>query len=506
MSKVSLLLSVILTSVVASLSFCQPPKQEDLISGVIKNDFLINDDTTGGCSQQHSAVASGSGGSFVVCWEDYRNGEADIYAQIYDSSGEAVGHSFRVNDDKGANNQLKPSVAMDSVRGFVICWYDYRNPPYRPDVYAQRYSSSGEAIGSNFKVNMGEGTVYQEYPPSVAMDASGGFVICWTDDNYNDDIYAQRYDSSGQAVSSNFRVNDDETPYRQVAPSVSVNTCGDFVVCWQCMRDWYIFARRYNSSGDPLGSSFKVNDRDSTYYQHYSPSIAMDSSGAFIVCWEDKRNGDDDIYAQRYNSYGNTIGVNFRVNNDEGTSDQWGSSVSIGSSGEFIICWQDKRNGNWDIYAQRYTPDGDTSGTNFKMNDDQGSKNQENPSVSGGSGKWLVCWTDYRNGRHNQDIYAQRLNYRGKLGSGNFLVNDDIGTADELRPVVAVSDSGNFVVCWTDGRRGHWDIYAQRFDSKGQAMGINFRVNDDTGTEDQQYPSISMDGRRKLCHLLARST
>jgi len=499
MSKASLLFSLILILVVASLSFGQPPKGRELISGVIKNDFLVNDDTTGGCSQQHSAVAGGSGGSFVVCWEDYRNGEPDIYAQIFDSLGGTIGHSFLVNDDAGANEQFRPSVAMGPNGEFVICWFDHRIHEYwDPDLYAQRYSSSGQPIGSNFKVSSGEGTAYQDYPPSVSMDASGGFVICWTDysSEYNDDIYAQRYDSSGQAVDGNFRVNDDEGRRREDAPSVAVNTRGDFVVCWEHKVDENrdIYARRYSSSGTPLGPSFKVNEGDSTYYQHPSPSIAMDTSGAFVVCWEDKRNGNADIYAQRYDLEGNGIGLNFRVNDDVGATDQWGPSVSIGLSGDFMICWQDRRNGNWDIFAQHYTPSGDTSGANFRVNDDQGSENQENPSVSVVGERWLICWTDNRNGRHNQDIYAQRLDNGGKIEGENFLVNDDMGTADELHPAIAVSDSGDFIVCWTDGRQGNWDVCAQRFGSKGQAIGINFRVNDDTGAEDQQYPSISMDG------------
>ncbi len=473
-------------------------KRRNQFTGVVRNDFLVNDDVTGGCCQKHSAVAGRNRGNFVVCWEDYRNGEPEIYAQRYDSSGEAIGKGFRVNDDKGANAQERPAIAIDSSGNFVICWFDHRNHYGNPDVYAQRYNSSGEPLGVNFKVNNGEGTAYQEYPPSVSMDASGGFVICWTDYSleYNDDIYAQRYNSSGQAMGGNFRVNDDEEERREDAPSVSANAEGDFVICWEHMGDsnWDIYARQYSSAGVPLGPSFKVNEGSSTYYQHPSPSIAIDTSGAFVVCWEDKRNGDTDIYAQRYDPNGNAIGHNFRVNEDEEGGEQWGPVVSIGDFGSFIICWQDKRNSNWDIYAQLYNPDGDASGGNFKVNNDQGFTDQEGPSVSMTGGEWIVCWTDGRNGEHNQDIYAQRLNYGGEMKGGNFLVNDDEGTADELYPSVAIDDSGNFVVCWTDGRRGNLDIYAQLFDPEGEAMGANFRVNDDTGTEDQLHPSISMDG------------
>ncbi len=45
-------------------------------------------------------------------------------------------------------------------------------------------------------------------------------------------------------------------------------------------------------------------------------SLSMDTEGNFIICWHDNRNDDWDIYAQRYNSLGDTLGANFRVNSD----------------------------------------------------------------------------------------------------------------------------------------------------------------------------------------------
>jgi hypothetical protein len=49
----------------------------------------------------------------------------------------------------------------------------------------------------------------------------------------------------------------------------------------------------------------------------------MDGSGNFVVVWEDKQNGNYDIYGQRYSSRGAKLGTNFLVSDDGGSSYQF---------------------------------------------------------------------------------------------------------------------------------------------------------------------------------------
>ena len=60
--------------------------------------------------------------------------------------------NFKVNDDQGIEFQTDPSISADNKGNFFIVWEDDRNVNYN-DIYAQRYSSDGTAVGSNFKVN-----------------------------------------------------------------------------------------------------------------------------------------------------------------------------------------------------------------------------------------------------------------------------------------------------------------------------------------------------------------
>ena len=222
-------------------------EERERIIDIIKDDFLVNDDTTGGCSQYFPAVAMAASGNFVICWHDKRNSlGGDIYAQRYNSSGVALGANFRVNDDVGTSTQYKPSISMDADGDFVVCWRDERNGKY--DIYAQRYNSSGDALGANFRVNDDDGPGLGECYPSVAMDVDGDFIICWQDGRNGDgDIYAQRFHSDATTLGRNYLVNqrpDVPNPI-QWDPSVALNN-DQISFAWmddRRSRGWDIYAK-----------------------------------------------------------------------------------------------------------------------------------------------------------------------------------------------------------------------------------------------------------------------
>lgn len=94
----------------------------------------------------------GQRGNFVITWTDSRsNPNPDIYAQRYDSSGAAIGANFKVSDDTGTADQYIPALAMDDSADFVVRWIEERNG-IGIDIYAQRYNSSGNPLDGNYLV------------------------------------------------------------------------------------------------------------------------------------------------------------------------------------------------------------------------------------------------------------------------------------------------------------------------------------------------------------------
>jgi hypothetical protein len=463
-------------------------QQQNVINALI-DDFLVNDDPIGANDQVVPAGAQDPAGNFIITWQDDRNGNYDIYAQRYNSAGITLGSNFKVNDDTGTAGQFYPDIAVCGSGDFIITWYDQRNGNY--DIYAQRYDSSGTLLGSNFKVNDDMKSASQAVP-AIASDSEGCFVIVWQDYRSGHwDIYAQRYNSSGTPLDANSKVNDDAGTTVQGAPDIAMDGSGNFIIAWHDDRDgsFDIYAQRYNSAGTPLSSNFKVNDDAGTSDQGH-PTIFADGFGNFILTWDDGRGGNRDIHAQRYDSSGTPLGANFKVNDDSGTATQDYPAIAADGTGNFIITWHDERNENEDIYAQRCDSSGTPLGANFKVNDDPGTTYQRNPAIAlDGSGNFFITWQDWRNGIH-WDVYVQRYDLSGTPLAFNFRVNDDIGYAVQQYPDVALDDDGNLVITWKDHRFSDYgDIFAQRFSSSGISLGSNFKVND--GMPGVWYPAVT---------------
>jgi hypothetical protein len=507
--------------------------------------FLVNEDNLG-VGQDHPRVASDIRGNFMIVWQDERNGNYDIYAQRFNLDGVKQGGNFQINDNAGSSEQAVPSIAMNVNGNCIVVWSDYRKGNH--DIYAQRYNEAGTKQGANFIVNDDGGDNWQ-YDPDVAIDKNGNFIIVWTDyRNKNYDIYAQRYKADGAKQGSNFQVSDNSGTTTQSAPAVEIDGNGNFVVLWQDTRNgdydiyaqyfnsggskqggnyqvssengnnlqnlpalamaangnwlavWYdfrngekntdIYAQRFTGGSTKQGTNFQVNNEAGSSWQDY-PDIAANSNGNYVVVWRDERHGDYDVYAQLFSTNG-PMGANFRVNDDNGNSLQGANTVAIDNAGNFIIVWQDERNGNADIYAQRCTSNGTKVGANFLVNDQSGASLQSHPAIAiDANGNFIVVWQDDRNG--NWDIYAQRFNSNGTKQGSNFRVNEGNEGGRQYNPAAVMDGSGKFVIVWQDQRNGHWDIYAQRYASNGIKQGSNFKVNDDSGIRAQIVPAIAMD-------------
>ena len=255
-------------------------------------------------------------GSFVVTWTSIGQG-GGIYAQRYDNAGDRVGSEFQVNTFT-INSQSNSSVAALEDGGFVVTWSSSGQDGSGDGIYAQRYDSAGVAVGSEFQVNTFT-TGDQRYS-SVAALEDGGFVVTWSSINQDGSgwgTYAQRYESAGEAVGSEFQVNT-FTTNSQVHSSVAALADGGFVVTWSSFgpdgSGSGIYAQRYDNAGVAVGSEFQVNTY--TFIGQIYSSVAALEDGGFVVTWTS--NGQDGssygIYAQRFDADGMSVGEETRLN------------------------------------------------------------------------------------------------------------------------------------------------------------------------------------------------
>jgi hypothetical protein len=449
---------------------CSTERELSVIQGVLVDDFLVNDDTTGETGFSSPSIAINDKGSFVIAWIDSRYGNNAIFFQLYDSSGIAQGNNQKVNDDNaGSIWSYNQSIVMDESGNFVIAWSTYQNGNY--EIYFQRYNASGITQGNIQKVNDDAGHV-ERLSQSIAMDNSGNFVIVWQDGRNGDsDIYSQQYNFMGIAQGKNQRVNDDTGNASQDDPTVAMDASGNFMITWIDDRngDSYIYFQRYNPAGIKQGTNQKVVGSAN----HQSPSMAMASNGGFVSAWMEYHNRNYDIYFQQYNFGGIPLGNYRKVNDDTGDEHQRYPSIAMDGQGNFVIVWEDWRNGNHDIYFQHYTSSNIKLGNNQKANAVGSTANcSTRPIGMTGRGNFVITWQDSRNA--NAGIYFQRYSSTGIAQGNNHRVNDVVAIAQQEFPAIAMNGSNNFVIAWEDHCFLFSDgLYFQRYNSFGMAQGNN---------------------------------
>ncbi len=470
------------------------------VDGVIKDDFVCNDDTASGCKQLAPKLGVDALGNFVVSWYEFRDGDADAWFQRLDSAGNSIGANERLNTDISLGWQGDPSSAMGADGRFLFCWEDRRDIG-NSDLFAQRFDAAGTRLGDNFRAS--DSAAGGDQSMSGAWITPNGMaLLAWDDRRFGltGDIFAQFLNPDGTPRDTNFRVNDDPVGYaNQYEPEVSGDSSGRFVVAWQDGRgqagmDWNVFCQRFNSQGQRLGPNIQATTDTST---QWAPNVSCGVNGGFVVTWDDRRNGNWDVYGQRYDAGGNPAGQNFKVNDDIGVTSQLGSGVAVNRYGEFMVVWTDGRGGENDVYARRYDAGGNPLGPSFRLSD-VSTGSQTDPSIeTRPDGGYWAAWADARSG--NADIYCQRLNRNGGKVGANFRINDDHGSALQRCSSIGMDAQGLICVAWEDERNGATDIYRCVTDAAGNLLGANLRLNSDgSGGAVQYYASVAGGNGRFL--------
>ena len=229
-----------------------------------------------------------------------------------------------------------------------------------------------------------------------------------------------------------------------------------------------------------------------------NPASVSDGSGGVITTWQDKRSGNFDIYAQRVNSNGEVQWAYNGVVICSVDSDQVSPVIVSDGNDGAIIAWQDKRSGNYDVYAQhvdgngvrQWNPTSGDSICNVVFD-------QVNISMaSDGNGGALLAWEDYRSnaGPGLADIFTQKINSAGVAQWDPNGIGVCTQAAAQFGPKVISDEAGGAFITWYDNRAGDYDIYIQRVEVGGGLIGIAGGVAVCTSGTDQTNPDICTDG------------
>ncbi|HZH27708.1 MAG TPA: calcium-binding protein [Azospirillaceae bacterium] len=422
--------------------------------------------------QATPAVAALADGGYVVVWaSDHKT----IQAQRFDAIGAKVGGEVTLAGASVASAFGAPiGVAGLSDGGFALVWESWGSNKY--DILTQRFDAGGVAAGP--PQNAATLTADSQTTPEITALADGGYVVVWQSSQGETEgapsgwgIKGQRFDATGAKVGGEFQVNA-ATAGDQYYPSTAALADGGFVVVWGSLHDDVegdVYLQRFDAAGAKVGGELRVN----TYNWYYQgrPDVVGLADGGFVVAWESRHQDGSEygIYAQRFDAAGTQVSSEVRLN-DTTAGDQVNVVLAARSDGGFSAAWTsgDQSGNGAGIFGRAYVPRPEIRGT---TGDDTltGTVNSEilsgldgHDTLFGGGGDWLY-------GGRGEDLLVSGA------GADALYGHLDAAAGDDAMDTASYEASAGGVYVNLAERRGRWaDAEGDRLSGIERVIGSKY--------------------------------
>lgn len=347
---------------------------------------LTNDPAFSLASFNNAWSVATSGNVVHVVWRDQRDGNDEIYYKRSTDGGINWGTDTRLTNDPNTSRQ--PSIAVSGSIVHVV-WPDDRDS----EIHYKRSTDGGVSWGEDTPLTNTAGG-----SGSSSVSVSGSVVhVVWNDfQDFNNEIYYKRSTDGGVNWSSDTRLTND--PATSWEPSIAVSGSVVHVVWWENREgNNEIYYKRSTDGGVNWGADTRLTNNSAS---SETPFISVSDSVVHIV-WNDDRDGNGEIYYRRSTDAGVSWGVDTRLTNNSANS----RNPSVAVSGTTVhVVWPDQRDGNDEIYYKSSTDGGVAWGADIRLTNNVGESSWSSVTVSGSVVH--VVWNDKRDG--NFEIYYKR--------------------------------------------------------------------------------------------------
>jgi len=392
---------------------------------------------------------------------------------------QSLPENYQINTDITLENQISPRFDIDSQGNRYTVWKDFRD-----EISYKLYSQKNNALGLNqWTDDLLISNHDNQLNPDISLGEDNNLYIGWNDNSLgNQDLYLAKISTDGVLAWSEIKINtqSDNSEQTNIKLKTNNNTGNTEVTAiWQDNRNTNldIFMQRFDSSHNPLLSNeVKVNTNSDSADQ-YEAVLDIDTNNNIFIAWTDERNSNKDIYAQKYNLNGSAQWPSdLKINTNTDLSDQFSPSIAIDKENNIYISWTDERDGDQNIYMQKFNSNGDILlPSDVKINSNSDISKQSNPNMTiDDEGNVFIIWTDERNG--DQDIYAQKY-ASSTFWTTDLRINIDIGGFSQLNSDLDINPvNKNAVAVWQDDRDLNFDIFQTEFNTIGTIYDVNASV------------------------------
>ncbi len=233
---------------------------------------------------------------FLVIWADARNGydDYDIRGRLYNHLGYPVGTDFPIAYE--TNYQGDPWICSDNEGHFFIIFEDGVDSSLGPfNLYAYRYDSNGNRIGSRITIAIGTSTVDYIFPAVSYNSESERYCVTWNDgdvsvdptsrESYNGNIWGKIYSKTGTVLKNNYIIEQGTSFIRSI--SVPYFDTMFFVTYdGTIVGNQDIYGRLIAANGTVMTNRQELSDGSS---QNVDWNDLAVGAGRVFATWEDER-------------------------------------------------------------------------------------------------------------------------------------------------------------------------------------------------------------------------
>lgn len=403
------------------------------------------------------SAPDGSAGVYTA-WDQFGS-DYNVYIQRTDAHGNALYGSSAKVIAAFTNDQFLGDAVSDAAGNLFVLWLDAR-PPL--SIRVQKIDPMGNLLWNPDGVVLATGAA--SYAATrLTADGSGGCVAAWADNRSgNLDVYVQRVVTAGTV---NWTVNGidlSSVAQTQTNPMIILADAGSVIVAWEDIRsgtNFDIYAQKVAGGGIPLWAANGVSVITSAS-QEQDVELIHNGAGGAILAFETAT----DVGGQHLNASGSRLwGTSGLLISGAGANSQYNPRIVSDGAGGAIVVWDDNRNPDGDIYAQRMSPTGGHMWDYLGVSVASHTADQLAPSpVSDGQGGTIITWHDDRSSQTGIDIYAQRMDGAGVRLWGSSGLAVVTANFNQHSPMLQPDGNGNAVVVYYDNRGFYGRAPAQR--------------------------------------------
>ena len=189
------------------------------------------------------------------------------------------------------------------------------------------------------------------------------------------------------------------------------------------------------------------------------PKIASEGNNVYLM-WEDNSRGDYEVFLEKSNDYGSTLGKPVNVSDNAGNS---GTPQIQVSNNDVYAVWMDNSQDNYEIFFAKSVDGGTTFSKPVNISNNHEDSGYPQFTVSGDN--IYVAWTTSIT-KDNYDVLYAKSNNAGLTFSRPIDISNDNGASGW--PQIAVD--GHVYISWVDNTPRAFDIFIAKSAEGGSSF------------------------------------